>query len=129
MLRKRKFILGGIIIVLAVVYLAYTGFQASATYYLTVSETIEKGSSLYGENVRVNGKVAADSVVSDINTLTLKFTVTEGGNSLPAEYHGATPDNFRANTDVVIEGHIDSSGVFQANSILTKCPSKYVPQE
>ena len=127
-MRKRKFLIGGIIIILAIGYLAYTGFQASAAYYLTVSETIAKGSSLLGENLRVNGKVAADSITSDINTLSLKFALTEGGKSLPVVYEGVTPDNFRADTDVVIEGHLDSSGVFQANGILTKCPSKYVPQ-
>ncbi|OGO24996.1 MAG: hypothetical protein A2144_10445 [Chloroflexi bacterium RBG_16_50_9] len=127
-LRKKKFLIGGIIIVLAIVYLAYSGFQASASYYLTVSETAARGSSLLGEKLRINGKVAADSITSDINTLTLKFAVTEGGQSLPVVYHGATPDNFRADVDVVIEGQLDSSGVFQANSILTKCPSKYVPQ-
>ena len=128
MLRKKKFIIGGIIIILAVGYLAFTGFRASAAYYLTVSETVAKESTLYGENIRVNGKVAADSVVNDVRSLTLKFTLTEGGESLPVEYTGAVPDNFKADTDIVIEGNLNSSGVILAKNILTKCPSKYVPQ-
>ena len=128
MLRKRKFLIGGIIIIFAIGYLAFTGFRASAAYYYTVSETVDKGSSIYGEKLRVNGTVAADSIVSDIDTLTLTFTIGEGGESLPVVYKGARPDNFRADVDVVVEGQLDPSGVLQATSILTKCPSKYEPQ-
>ena len=128
MFKKKKFLIGGIIIFLALVYLAYTGFQSSASYYFTVSETVGQGSSIYGENLRVNGKVLAGSVKSDINTLTLEFTVTEGGESLPVVYRGVAPDNFVDNADVVVEGSLDSSGVLQADNILTKCPSKYEPE-
>ncbi|OGO32418.1 MAG: hypothetical protein A2Z29_02125 [Chloroflexi bacterium RBG_16_56_11] len=127
-MRKRRYLVGGIIIILAITYLAYTGFRASAAYYLTVGETVAQASSLNGENLRVNGKIAAGSVVNDISTLTLKFDMTEGEKRLPVVYKGPMPDNFRADTDVVVEGHLDSSGVILADKILTKCPSKYVPQ-
>jgi cytochrome c-type biogenesis protein CcmE len=93
-----------------------------------VSEVTEQQSTLNGKNLRVNGTVAAGSDVYDIKTLTLTFDVIEGGKSLPVKYTGALPDNFRGDTDVVIEGQLDSSGVILADNILTKCPSKYVPQ-
>ena len=31
--------------------------------------------------------------------------------------------------EVVVEGNLNSDGIFQANTILVKCPSKYVPEE
>ena len=43
-----KFIVGGVAIALAIVYLIFTGIQSSATYFLTVDELYAKslGTSL-----------------------------------------------------------------------------------
>lgn len=128
MLKKRKFLIGGIVICIAIGFLAVTGFINSNQYYYTASEAAALGSSIYGREVRVNGKVAADAVKNDIATQTLTFTVTEGDSRIPVVFHGAAPDTFRPGGDVVVEGKLDKSGVLQADDILTKCPSKYVPQ-
>jgi cytochrome c-type biogenesis protein CcmE len=125
-LLKKKFLIGGLIIILAIAYLGYAGFKNSATYYYTVSEVMDRGSSVYGERLRINGKVLADSVHTETDSLVLKFSITEGGKNLPVVYQGVTPDTFRSDSDVVVEGRLDPSGVFQATDILTKCPSKYV---
>ena len=129
MLKGRKFLIGELILFLAIAYLAYTGFQASATYYYTVSEFVQQGSSGHGENVRLNGQVASGSVEKESGGLILSFTIIEGGESLPVIYKGIVPDAFKAGSDIVIEGLLDSDGIFQTNTILTKCPSKYVPKE
>lgn len=131
MLKKRQFLIGGVIVFLAIGYLAYAGFQSSATYYYTVSELAAQKSSVNGENVRVNGRVAAGSVDQDTKERTLRFTIVDvvGEDSLPVVYRGIAPDTFKAGRDVVIEGYLNSAGVFQANTILTKCPSKYVSKE
>ncbi len=62
MLRKKKFLIGGIIVFLTIGYLGFVGIQSSATYYYTVSEFMERGDSIYVENVRVNGQFASGSV-------------------------------------------------------------------
>ncbi len=128
MLKKRRFLLGGLIVFVAIGYLGYTGFQASATYYYTVTEIMDQGSSVYGENVRVNGLVAPGSVEQEQGGLILRFTVSEGNESLPVVYQGVVPDTFKVGNEVAVEGYLNSDGVFQANTILTKCPSKYVPE-
>ena len=129
MLKKKRFLFGGIIVFMAVGYLGFVGFQSSATYYYTVSELIEQGSSIYGQNVRVNGLVSTGSVEQETDSLTLRFTLTEGERSLPVVYHGVVPDAFRAGKEVVVEGSLNSDGILQADYILTKCPSKYVPED
>ena len=129
MLKGRKFLIGELILFLAIAYLAYTGFQASATYYYTVSEFVKQGSLGHGENVRLNGQVASGSVEKESGGLKLRFTIIDGEESLPVIYKGIVPDAFKAGNDVVIEGYLSPQGIFQANSILTKCPSKYVPEE
>ena len=114
---------------LAIGYLGYMGFQGSATYYYTVSELTELGSSVHGENVRVDGQVVSGSLEQESNGLILKFNIVDEKESLPVVYQGIVPDSFKPDSEVVVEGHLNSTGVFQANTIMTKCPSKYVPQE
>lgn len=128
MFKKKRFIFGGIIILIAVGYLSFVGFQSSATYYYTVSELMDQGNSIYEKNVRVNGVVMPGSIVQETDTLTLEFTLAEGGNSLPVIYHGVVPDAFAAGKEVVVAGYLNADGILQADEILTKCPSKYVPQ-
>ena len=130
MLKQKKFLIGGIIIFLAIGYLGFIGFQNSATYYYTVSEFMEQGSSVYDENVRVNGKVVPGSLEQESAGGILRFTIidVEGEGSLPVVYQGVIPDTFKVGNEVVIEGQLNPDGIFQANTILTKCPSKYVPE-
>ncbi len=115
--------------VIAISYLGYMGFQSAATYYYTVSEVAEQGSSIYGERVRVNGLVAPGSLEQEPGSFTLKFTITEAEESLPVVYQGVVPDTFKVGNDVVVEGYLNQGGIFQATTILAKCPSKYVPEE
>ena len=131
MLKKKKFIIGGIIVFLAIGYLGYTGFVSSATYYYTVGELLEKGSSIYGENVQVNGQVVPGSVEQEAQGAVLRFTIidVEGKESLPVIYRGVVPDSFKVGNDVVIEGRLNSDGVLQTNTLIAKCPSKYVPKK
>lgn len=129
MLKYKKFLIGGIIIFIALGYLAFTGFKGSTTYYYTVGEVINKGSSIYNENIRVNGKVAPGSVLVETNNLIVKFNIVESDISLPIIYKGAVPDTFKEGSDIVLEGYLNPTGVFQAKTIITKCPSKYVPQK
>ncbi len=130
MLKKKRFLIGGIIVFLAIGYLGFMGFQSSATYYYTASELIEHESSIYGENVRVNGQVAPGSVEQEAQGTILRFTIVdvEGEESLPVVYQGVVPDTFKVGNEIVIEGHLNSDGIFPANTILTKCPSRYVPE-
>ncbi len=129
MLKKRKFLIGGIIVFVAISYLGYAGFQGSTTYYYTVSELLELGKSIYGVNVRVNGDVTDGSVKQEPGSFKLRFTINDEENTLPVVYQGVVPDAFKAGSEVVVEGHIDSAGVFQASTIMTKCPSKYEPEK
>lgn len=105
------------------------GFESSATYYYTVSELLEQGTSIYGENVRVNGEVVPGSVKREPAGFTLRFAIIEGEDSLPVVHKGVVPDAFKDGNEVVIEGHLDTDGIFQSNTILTKCSSKYAPEK
>lgn len=132
MIKKKRFLIGGILVVLAIAYLAYTGFGSSARYYLTVSELAAQKDSLKHQSLRVSGEVVNGSVEQNTDSGTLRFAIIDvekKGDRLPVVYHGIVPNTFKAGRQVVVEGRLDDSGVFQANKILTKCPSKYKPKE
>ena len=128
--KTRKFIISGMIVILAIAYLAYAGFTSSATYYYTVNELLEQGNSIYNENVRVNGQVAPGSVEQESTGRVLRFVIVdvEEEGSLPVSYQGVVPDTFKVGNEVVVEGRLNSDGVFQASTLMPKCPSKYVPE-
>lgn len=131
MLKKRKFLIGGFIVLIAIAYLTFIGLSSSATYYYEVSELLARGNSVYGETVRVNGQVAPGSVEQEAAGRTLRFTITdiEGKGDLPVFYRGVVPDTFKIGSAVVVEGQLNPDGIFQADTLMPKCPSKYLPAE
>ena len=125
---KKKFIIGAVIVAIAIGVLAWNAFGDNATYYLTTSELAARGEDAYGQSVRVSGSIAPGSVETDESTRTLRFKVNDEGGELPVVYRGTVPDTFQVGNDVVVEGKLESDGVFQAQTIIVKCPSKYEPQ-
>ncbi|MBM2824494.1 MAG: cytochrome c-type biosis protein CcmE [Dehalococcoidales bacterium] len=128
MRNKRKFLIGGIVIFLALGLLTVNGIRGAATYYYTVSELAQLGSSVNGKSVRVNGLVAPGSVEEQEGGRITSFAVVEGGKALPVLYKGVKPDTFKAGNEIVVEGRLDASGTFQAQTLMPKCPSKYEPK-
>jgi len=126
---KKKFIIGGIIILIPVIFLVYLGFKNSLTYYYQVDQLLNKGSSVYDKNVRVSGRVQPGmEVVQETSEIRFRIIdITNQDNSIPVVYTGVIPDTFAEGKDVIIEGKYSGTGVFQATSIVTKCASKYIP--
>jgi cytochrome c-type biogenesis protein CcmE len=113
------------VIVLAILYLGFTGFQQSMVYYLTVEELKARGSEIYGEGIRVSGHVEVGSIESDPIKMEHAFIISENGERLSVLYKGIAPDTFKDGCEVVVEGKYDPSGTFMAETLLAKCPSKY----
>ena len=68
--------------------------------------------------------LAADGLTRDNAHQIIHFTVKDDGGTLPVEYGGVVPDVFKPGIQVVVEGHL-INGMFKANSLLAKCPSKF----
>ncbi len=122
---KGKFIVGGVMIALAIAYLIYAGFQSNTAFFLTVDELHAKGEAIYGRPVRVSGQVDAETIEFNNRDLILKFDITsEDGQRLHAVFNGPMPDQMRQDAEAVLEGKYDG-GQFHVQSLLLKCPSKY----
>ncbi len=127
LLKRKRFIFAGAIVLMAIAFLAYIGISHFATYDITVSQFVAKADSLSGKEVRVVGQVVPGSVNQDTKNFILSFTIADGNVSLPVVYQGVVPDTFKEGTDIVVEGKSDQQGVFHASQLITKCPSKYEP--
>nr|WP_290667238.1 cytochrome c maturation protein CcmE [Ardenticatena sp.] len=124
--RKFKFVVGGMVILLAMVFLIYQGVRAGGAYYITLEELRARGDAVVGDMVRVEAPVDKESVEYDTRNIVLRFDmVDEQGNRLPVVYHDVMPDLFMKSTSVIVEGRLNENGVFEASNILVKCPSKY----
>ena len=145
-----KFILGGLLVLAAVVYLIVSSTKASAEYFLTVNEIKAKDDSLVGRNVRISGAVIGNTIKFDPATSDLSFEIAqvpgdnatveaEGGLAavlhnavsdpslarLTIVYNGPKPDLLQDEAQAIATGHLDADGVFHADELLLKCPSKY----
>ena len=119
-----SFLLAGIAILGAVIYLVYANTQANAVYYMTVSE-LKHCSLCAVQSVRVAGNVEKGSIVRDNQHDKVAFTIVDGKQSMLVSYSGVVPDIFAPGIQVVVEGHYTGSGPFQAQTLLAKCPSKF----
>jgi len=145
-----KFILGGLLIIAAVVYFIVSSTIANAQYFVTVDELLTKADSMKGRNIRLSGAVIGDSIHYDPQTMSLSFTIAHvpgdnkeiqasgglamvlhkavmdpGINRLPVVYVGVMPDLLRNEAQAIVTGKLGDDGVFYAEELMLKCPTKY----
>ena len=156
-MQRTKFIIGGVLILAAVIYLIVSSTQASAEYFMTVNEVKAEGASAVGKSLRLSGAVLGDTIQYDAQTLTLTFEVAHvSGDNAEIEaqgglaqvlyqavndpsrqrvtivYVGPKPDLLRGEAQAIMTGKLGEDGIFYAEELLLKCPTKYeqaVPEQ
>jgi cytochrome c-type biogenesis protein CcmE len=124
----RKLAIAGLVISTVTAYMAYLGASSSWQYYLTVDECLAGGGRLAHDRIRVNGKIAADSLHIAQDRREASFALEAAGGKLPVTCTGPLPDNLAERIDVVVEGRLDDSGTLRGEKVLTRCASKYRSQ-
>ncbi|MBI5304174.1 MAG: cytochrome c maturation protein CcmE [Chloroflexi bacterium] len=128
--RQTKLLLGAFLILGAIAAFAFTSLQGNQQYFLTLAELKSKGDAATKQTVRIGGNLLPNSTHINSKEVTAQFTLTdEAKNVVPVVYKGVLPDTFEKSTQVIAEGKLDGSGVFQASLVLAKCPSKYDPSQ
>ncbi len=122
---KPKIIIGVVIIVGALAFLIFSGFKDNASYYLTVSELYAKDGITPDDGVRIHGYVDPQTITWDADAIEVYFDLYEENDTLQVYYKGVKPDQLADAQQVVAEGYLREDGVFHANKIMLKCPSKY----
>ena len=79
------------------------------------------------EVFRIGGLVEEGSIVRGQGE-TVRFIVTDGGESVPVAFTGVLPDLFSENQGMIGTGSY-VNGIFQATEILAKHDETYMPKE
>lgn len=120
-----KITLGLLIIGGGIGYLMYQAMRTSWSYYYSVDDFSANRAAVKNHSLRLAGRVKQDSIARDLQKMSLKFTLAGSETELPVHYTGTVPDNFAEDREVVVEGRLDTTGIFQAEMLMTKCESKY----
>ena len=145
-----KFWIGGLLIVAAIVYLIASSTSAAAQYYMTIDEVKAQGAAVAGRNLKVSGAVDGATIVYDMQSLTLQFSIANvsgdmdeiekaGGLAevlhqavadpsaarMPVVYIGPRPDLLRDEAQAIVTGQLGDDGIFYADELLLKCPTRY----
>ncbi len=154
---RTKFLVGGFLLLAAIVYLIATATLGNTQYYRTIDELVSNRSAMTGQAVRVSGAVIGDTITWDPETLTITFEMAhmpgdqamiddEGGlaqvlheavsdpsrNRLTVVYIGPMPDLLQHEAQAIVTGRMGEDGVFHAEELLLKCPTRYeeyVPEQ
>ena len=147
---RHRFSIVALIMFGAMAFLILSGTVSGGRYFITINDLMGR-SDLVGKTVKVTGAVIGDSIKFDADTKTIHFTIAhvtdnaaelekEGG--LAKALHDAVIDTSARRMDVVVEnqampdllkdeaqaivtGKLGADGVFHADELLLKCPSKY----
>ena len=147
---RAKFLIGFGLIIAAIVYLVVSSTFNTAQYFFTVQELQQRGASMTNRSVRISGAVVGESIQYDSQSLTLQFTIANVTNdlkeveargglakvlheavtdptaaTLQVVYVGPKPDLMKAEAQAILEGHLGDDGVFYADTLLLKCPTRY----
>ena len=142
--KKIKMLIALVVIIGGIGALVYTSMESTVTYYMKPSEILTKarndGEAVYGERVRVGGIVINKTVKGSAAARKWEFMITDGredkilpvamgkttpNNRIAVKYKGIVPDTFKEGVLAIADGVFSQDGVFTADTVLAKCPSKY----
>ena len=115
---------------LLAVFLVYQALAGASTLLVSVDQLAANTDGAAGRTVQLTGQVeSCEGGACTGRTAPLTFTLKDDGSSttVPVRYTGGSvPDAFREDRHVIVTGRMEG-GVFvaQADSMVTKCPSKY----
>jgi cytochrome c-type biogenesis protein CcmE len=126
------------VIVGTVAWLAWSGYGASKSYYVTIPELSAMGDKAYHSNLRVEGFVVPGTIEHDGPHVTFVMNEFEShspkaaaGRRLTVNYKGSEPppDTFKDDSQALAEGSYGRDGLFHATVLQAKCASKYAPTQ
>jgi cytochrome c-type biogenesis protein CcmE len=114
---RRWGVLLGILVVVAVIgYLALSSVGNALVYYLTPTELLARGPAEVGKTERLGGLVKAGSISGEAPDLT--FVLTDGTTEISVHAATAPTRSFRVGIGAVVEGQLGADGVFEASLVI-----------
>ncbi|MCM3665461.1 cytochrome c maturation protein CcmE [Mesobacillus subterraneus] len=121
---------GGFVFAIAIVFLLMAATPGSSGIELKLKDLLENQEKYKDDFVTVEGLLVEDSVKWNSQKIQLQFDVKDAeGNKLHVIFDGVKPDNFSEGVIVILQGHTGKKNTFMAESVKTRCPSKYEGQD
>jgi len=122
---KNKYFFGGFILVVFIGLIGYLVTQTNIKYENDINKV-----KVENRTVKATGKWVRekDYNYDSKNRMFTFYMKDDQGNQMKVVFKGAIPNNFKSAQSLVVTGKY-KNGYFMANSILTKCPSKYQGQK
>jgi len=109
-------------------FLVLGAFRENLVFFFSPTQVVAKEAPV-DRTFRIGGLVQDGTLKRDADGLTVRFTVTDTGASIPVVYKGILPDLFKEGRGCVAQGKIGPDGVFQAEQVLAKHDENYMPPE
>ncbi|MDP1809567.1 MAG: cytochrome c maturation protein CcmE [Actinomycetota bacterium] len=127
---KRKKIIAGAVVVIAIMGLLVIVLRGSpANYWVTPAELQSQG-VVAGQPVRVAGKIVNRTLNWDQANNQMIFKIRAEGEKavLPVVYPGIAPESLVGDSQVIVEGSIEA-GKLKAQTVLVRCPDNYLSEK
>ena len=126
--KRLLLILAGLAVLGAVAALVLNAFQSNLVFFFTPSQ-VSAGEAPLERTFRVGGMVERGSLKRQSGQLDVQFVITDTAKTIPVIYSGILPDLFSEGKGVVVQGRLDSTGLFRAEEVLAKHDENYMPPE
>ena len=132
---RTKFIIGGLLMLAAVVFLVVNAISGNTQLYVTVDEYYSQAADIGERDLRISGWVIGDTIqytqIDDQNSR-LEFDITDDlADPTRQKLHVVVlnepiPDLLQHEAQALVEGHVEN-GEFLSNpkGLLLKCPTRY----
>ena len=108
--------------------LALNAFEDNLLFFFSPSQVVA-GEAPQDHPMRLGGMVVDGSVARESDGLTVRFDLTDYGETVTVYYTGILPDLFREGQGIVSYGRLREDGVFVADQVLAKHDENYMPPE
>jgi len=108
-----------------------SGSESPFVYSKLVHEVMSEPESFQGRRLRVEGELRQGSIQFREDPCEWRFVLQQEGKEMPVRFpQCVVPDTFRDGTglQVTVQGELNEEGVFLANQVIPRCPSKYEMQ-
>jgi cytochrome c-type biogenesis protein CcmE len=150
MKNRITYILVAAAILIAVAFLIFSTTAKETHFFITVSEMQALSAAEKSQPLVISGAVDGATIRYDETIPRLEFSIVDiptdlkvieqrGGLAVVLEeavqdpqaerltvvYNGVKPDLLKSNVQAILKGKLGSDGVFYADELLLKCPSRY----
>ena len=120
------------LVVAGLAYFAIYTFNEATVEYMRIDDVAELSASEDSSTIGVLGKLVPDSYIKSADGITASFRLRDedGVKELPVVYSGEIGQVFFNNhSEIILNGSLGGDGVFHAEMLSVRCPSKYLTEQ